>query len=367
MKYFIVDYLGVHCGMHYYNNAFKSILSELIKVDDITILSNYSETERKAFFFNFYKVNKILGVLLLFCNYVRLLCKVNSNKNDCFIYLTYGNSIDIPFIWIISKASKYIIDIHEVIGQDVDANTRLKKGFKKIYSSNIKNVIVHSKRTNDFLDEYDFKGTRLFVPHFKYCFKKDYKINNITRTVENVISDSKINILFFGNINYNKGVDILISSINEMSKEQAEKLNIIIAGKDFDGTIHKVEPTHKEMFNIILKHINDDELVYLYEQVDYVVLPYRKTSQSGILEMSFYFKKPIIASNIPYFNAMLSEFPSFGVLSGIEIQSFAETIRKVVERHNKQIYYTDEEYNKYSQRKEIKTFISSFSAWLDKR
>ena len=56
--------------------------------------------------------------------------------------------------------------------------------------------------------------------------------------------------------------------------------------------------------------------MYLYEHTDYVALPYRKTSQSGILEMAFYFRKPILASDVPYFRRMLTEFPSFGILSG---------------------------------------------------
>ena len=105
--------------------------------------------------------------------------------------------------------------------------------------------------------------------------------------------------------------DILISAVNSLEPELRCKANVIIAGKDFDGTVHRVQPSDKAAFKIVLRHIEDDELVYLYEHTDYVALPYRKTSQSGILEMAFYFRKPILASDVPYFRRMLTEFPSF--------------------------------------------------------
>ena len=101
---------------------------------------------------------------------------------------------------------------------------------------------------------------------------------------------------------------------------------------------------HPQSFQVFLKHINDDELVFLYKNTDYVVLPYRKTSQSGILEMAFYFKKPIIASNIPYFNMMLSKFKSFGMLTDLDIPSFTNTFSKIIQRHTKYTdYYIDTE------------------------
>ncbi|MFR8837563.1 glycosyltransferase [Bacteroides nordii] len=366
---FIVDYLGVHCGMHYYNDAFKGVLSTLSSLsanDKVSILSNYSENGKTSFFFNFYRMNKFIGVILLTCNYIKLYFKVISNKKACFIYLTYGNSIDIPFLWIISRAQKHIIDIHEAIGQDVDTNLRLKRCFKNIYSSKIKSVITHSQRTNNFLDEYNFQGLRLFVPHFKYCFKKTYNKNQVKENIQASIKKDKINILFFGNINHNKGIDILIQAINELSKQETEKLNIIIAGKDFDGTIHKVHPIYSESFHIFLRHINDDELVFLYKNTDYVVLPYRKTSQSGILEMAFYFKKPIIASNIPYFSMMLSKFKSFGILTDLDIPSFTNTFSQIIQTHiNYTNYYIETEYSSYTNRQEIKIFTENFSKWIN--
>ena len=154
MKIYLVDYIGMHCGMHYYNDAFRRVLSA-IPGTDISVLSNYAcEDNGKPFFLHQYRGNKFRKISCLLRNYLTLLYFVLRNRRACFIYLAYGNFIDLPFLYIVSLAKKNIIDIHEAIAQNADDNADLKRRFKKIYSERIKSVIVHSQRTNDLLDEY---------------------------------------------------------------------------------------------------------------------------------------------------------------------------------------------------------------------
>lgn len=361
MQVYIVDYLGVHCGMHYYNDAFKKQL-ESIPDTRVSILSNYSDTEEKPFFLHQYRGSRWRKLFSLVTNYWRLLRFVSHHKRDRVIYLTYGNAIDLPFLWIVSRLPRHVIDIHEAIGQDVDGSVTLKRLFKGVYSSRIRNVILHSRRTGDFLDEFRFEGLRFEVPHFKYCFRQEYDLRKVGDDIRKAVDGSRINILFFGNINYNKGVDVLISSINGLDDRTCEKINVIIAGKDFDGTCYKVAPLEGKPVRMILRHIEDDELIFLYQHIQYLSLPYRKTSQSGVLEMAFYFKKPIIASDIPYFRKVLEEFPSFGILVD---GSYVEGIRKAVEGSGSKAFFVEEEYRRYTHRAEVEEFVRRFSDWLN--
>lgn len=360
---YIVDYIGIHCGMHYYLEAFKIALENIPDVS-IRILSNYSDCNQSAFFLNQYKGNIFVKGLNLLNNLVRLHRFVLRHKKDILIYLSYGNSIDIPFIKIVTKCPNHVIDIHEAIAQDVDANKNLKRKFKSLYSRIIKRVISHSSRTDEFLKEYEFKGRRFFVPHFKYVFKKNYDESLISNEIKKSIERDKINLLFFGNLNESKGVDILIDSINKLPEDIANRLNVIIAGKDFDGSVNRFPIKYEHIVRIFKRHISDDELRFLYQRVDYLTLPYRKTSQSGILEMAFYFKRPILASNIPYFNKTLQEFPSFGILAGGDSQSYANTIKSVISNHKQTCFFTDDDYARYENRKEINLFISVFYNWI---
>lgn len=373
---YLVDYLGIHCGMHYYLEAFKQILSSIADTR-IKILSNFSDDKgSKPFFINQYKGKILSKGTALIRNIGRLKRFVKRHPDDIFIYLTYGNSIDLPFMNIISKAKRHLIDIHEAIAQHVDSNSNLKKRFRKIYSGKIKNVISHSSRTDNFLKEFNFSGKTLKVPHFKYVFPKDYEMASISPELREAVDKNRINILFFGNLNENKGVDILMEAVNRLSEKEAEKINVVIAGKDFDGTVKRVTPLQNRKVKIFARHISDDELRFLYQNVDFLALPYRKTSQSGILEMAFYFKRPIIASDVEYFRHTLSKFPSFGkIAEGIAsaesfntmADAYAKSLSQIISENSgkkKAEYFKPEEYDRYEHRAEISDFVKEFSDFI---
>lgn len=361
---YLVDYIGIHCGMHYYLEAFKRVLSD-IPDTKIVVLSNYPErTGDKPFFVNQYKGSRIKKGLSLLRNLYRLKRFVKKDPYALYIYLTYGNPIDIPYLKIVSSARNHLIDVHEAIAQHIDSNQKLKNTLSGIYRNEIKATISHSSRTDDFMREFGFKGKRFYVPHFKYVYPKDYDLQNIPREIIDSVDKSKINILFFGNINESKGIDILIDAINHLQDNIAEKVNFIIAGKDFDGSIDRIPVATNRNVEIFKRHINDDELRFLYSNTDYIALPYRKTSQSGILETAFYFKKPIIASDVPYFRKTLEEFPSFGVLAGNTVGSYTEGLTSIIEKHSECSYFSDEDYSKYENRKKIEEFKHSISEWI---
>lgn len=363
---YLVDYLGVHCGMHYYLEAFKKILSNIPNVEPV-ILSNYSEKRgAPPFFYNQYNGNLVNKGLSFLRNVWKLKRFIRNNQNGVYIYLTYGNRIDIPFINIVSKAKNYLVDIHEAIAQDVDSDIKLRKKFQMVYKNRVKGVISHSSRTDLFLGEYGFGGISFEVPHFKYVFPKYYTISNIPFEILNAPERDRLNLLFFGNLNESKGVDVLMESINILPMHIADRINLIIAGKDFDGTIDKVQIQDGKHVKIFKRHISDDELRFLYQNVDFIMLPYRKTSQSGILEMAFYFKKPIIASDIPYFRNMLSKFPSFGLIAGNTSRSFSDTIEKVVFFGQNNSYFIQQDWDRYNNRIEINKFVHDFSDWVNK-
>lgn len=363
---YLVDYLGVHCGMHYYLEAFRRALGALNGYD-VKYVSNHSESiSTKPVLLNQYNGNIIKKITFLLINLFRLYRLVKKHKEDIFIYLTYGNAIDLPYMKIVTGAKYHVIDIHEAIAQNVDTDEKLKQKFKKIYSRNVKTVISHSTRTDNFLEEYGFCGKRFAVPHFKYILPKDFNMSNIPNEIKNAPNPDKINLLFFGNLNESKGVDILIDAVNILDNDIADKINVTIAGKDFDGAVDRVKPMPGRNIKIIRRRINDDELKYLYSKTDYLTLPYRKTSQSGILEMAFYFKKPIIASDVPYFRKTLSEFPSFGILAGMGSDNYAKAITQAIANYDSSVYFNDEDYAHYENREEIAIFVKNFKNWLEK-
>lgn len=360
MKIYIVDPIGIHSGMKYYLDSFKDILSRIEDVE-IQVLSNYSDSDHSPFFENFYKEGSLIKLFRLCIGILKLWTHSIIHYKSVFIVLSYGTIIDYLLIRATWSKCK-VIDVHEVIVQGSEQNKTYKYLFSKIFSKQ-KTVIYHSQRAKKMFDELGFKGKSFFVPHFEYSTDAVFDTKLINKKIYNSIKADKINILFFGNITYSKGIDIFINSINTLDEYIQRKLNVIIAGKTLDDSFNQCETT-ADVFCVSIQHLNDDEMKYLYSHTDYVVLPYRQTSQSGILEMAFHYKKPVIASNIPYFNMMLGKYPSFGLLTELDATSLKNTWSIVSNRDLLLDFYKEEDIVRYETRNEDAIFIEQFSAFL---
>lgn len=361
---YIIDYLGIHCGMHYYCEAFRKVLSDVPGIS-VELLSNFpSEPGRMPFFVNQYKGNILQKGISLLRNLRRLRKFVSSHPDGLFVYLTYGNIIDVPFMKIISASPAHLVDIHEVVAQKNDTSRWRRNVISRLYRNSVRAVISHSARTDEILKEFGYEGERLFVPHFKYLFPKSYDVAAVGEDLKGAFDSGRINVLFFGNLNRQKGIDVMLEAMNLLDDDAARSISLLVAGKDNDGAVDTVTVRPGRNVTVVRRHISDNELTFLYSNTDYVALPYRKTSQSGILEMAFYFRRPIIASDLPYFRKALTEFPSFGLLAGNTAESFANALAETARRHRSAAYYNENEYSRYENRAEIKAFTADFATWM---
>lgn len=362
MKYsvIIVDAIGIHSGMKYYLDSFKEVLERIDGVG-VSVFSNYSETNTKPFLPNFYEGNMTGKIFRLMKGILHLWTYSLSHRKSIFIILSYGTPVDALLIHATCAKHK-VIDVHEVIEQGSE-----NKRFHKLLFSNIfvnqKKVIYHSERAKKMLYERGFHGDLFFVPHFEYNTDSDFDKSNINETILESIKKDKVNLLFFGNITYSKGIDLFIKSINELKNEIKDGLNVIIAGKTLDDTFSNCN-TSSSVFSVSIQHLNDDEMKYLYSQTDYVVLPYRQTSQSGVLEMAIHYKKPVIVSDIPYFSMMIDKYPSFGIITELEQHALQSTWSRVVDKENLLSFYKESDLVKYKAREEDAVFVREFSAYL---
>lgn len=343
---YIVDLLGSYCGMHYYDIAFAKILQD--KQYNVHICSNFTN-----FFPFIFKKNKLLAIWTLLICYIKYLTVILSHTKNKIIYLTYGEVYELPFLWASIFSSNIYIDVHEVHALKYKDNSIIANLFHLIYRYCIKKVIYHSDRTKEILKNKKIK--MYYVPHFKYTFKQSCNNQLIAKDIKEITSNNNKKFLFFGNLSTVKGIDIVLNSFEQLSSPHLN-IELIIAGKNvekIDFSKYKTRPN----YHIYDRHINDDELIYLYKISDYILLPYRKSSQSGIFAMSAYFRKPMILSDIPYFKDMLKEFPSFGVLSTLE--QYSTTIQNIIQNPNLQ-FYTIEDCERFEEKDKINTFLDSF-------
>lgn len=151
----------------------------------------------------------------------------------------------------------------------------------------IKNLITCSQdQCNKLKKIYPQKN--IHYAHFPSLINN--KIINGTSKIPE-LNNIKNYILFFGGVDYYKGVDILVNAYKQIQHEIPNQL--IIAGKGL----------HFKGNNIIeINRVLDDcELKDLFTRASIVVYPYRSITMSGVLSIAYYFKKNVIVSDLGFF------------------------------------------------------------------
>ena len=200
------------------------------------------------------------------------------------------------------------------------------------------------------------------MEHITYNFDMKFCESNIDRIISDSIKRNYTNILFFGNIIESKGVIELIRLIENVELSSFG-INIIIAGKDSRNIINNNYFRIHDKCVCITRYINDDEMKFLYTNCDFIILPYKEISQSGVLETAVKFNKPTITSKNNYFTEFFDKYPSFGhCIDTSNTIIFAESILKIC-RTKSNNYFKNEELNLFNKNKNISfdNFISKLT------
>jgi D-inositol-3-phosphate glycosyltransferase len=360
---YIVDYIGVSSGVRYYHSALEEQIEKIGNVN-IIVLSNYAVTENdKSFLPIIFNVGKIRKIWSLLTAYIRISRHVKQHRDAIYMFECYGSMVDIFLMPAILRAKNTILDIHDPIMKGKETDSFILKHLSKNYKR-CSTLVYHSESALNTVKELGFQGEAIYVPHFSYNLSQEYDKNNISEEVRGTVQSGKINVLFFGNINYSKGPDILLQCIKELPKDSEKRLNFIMAGKISDDSIKGYDISIPSL-HTIFRTINDDELKYLYGNADYMVMPYRETYQSGVLEMAFRFSVPVIVSDIPYFKSVIDTYPSFGIITGAEPHLLAETLNSLSDKTAVQ-YYKEEDLENYYNRVEFKLFREQLNKYISK-
>ncbi len=135
----------------------------------------------------------------------------------------------------------------------------------------------------------------LFHPlydHYQAATEKSAARKNL-----NLPQDAKV-ALFFGLIRPYKGLDILLKAINDVD----QNTNLLIAGECY-GSFSKYadiisQSGIESRVFLIKKFVAEDELPDIFGASDFIVLPYLKATQSGVVATSIHYNLPIIASEV---------------------------------------------------------------------
>ena len=137
---------------------------------------------------------------------------------------------------------------------------------------------------------YNIFGEKVSKTEAKEFINKEYNTD---------VRNEKV-ILFFGYIRKYKGLNYLIDAMPEILKKV--NLKLLVVGEFYDDENKYLEQINslnlEESIKVISDFVPDANVRYFFSASDVVVLPYADATQSGIIQIAYYYDKPVIATDV---------------------------------------------------------------------
>lgn len=265
--------------------------------DEIDYKKNISPRVKKHIALK-YPLNKLIRAIHKFFPLGMLLkiieiCRLNKIRDIFFLTGEYG----LTFSFGQFLANQYNVNyvVHDLEPHPTIKETFWDVYFKKMVRKAIKvypTLITCSKSQYKSLLEMFPKKVINYMPFPSLVTEEMKKAVEICPELIGI----KNYILFFGSVGYYKGVDILYNAFLE--SKICKNTTLVIAGGGEQGYEARDDERNVVRIN---RYIRDAEVAGLYSNAKLVVYPYRQATMSGVLTIAHYFKRKVVASNVPFF------------------------------------------------------------------
>jgi len=161
--------------------------------------------------------------------------------------------------------------------------------------------IVQSKQDEEDLLSIKEEAKYIRTVHPTY---NAFKIQNMTkekgRELLSLEKKEKV-LLFFGFVREYKGLKHLLRALPKVSEKYSDIKLLVVGdfGDDKDQYLSLIESLNiNNKLEIFDGYIPDKEVEKFFVASDLVVLPYESATQSGIVQISYGFEKPVIATDV---------------------------------------------------------------------
>lgn len=237
--------------------------------------------------------NKIYNLSSILLS-IKLFLKINKlvNIKDTLIYTYHNDPIFNILLLSFFRKKRVIISLHNFLDH-IDAGL-IEKFLKKMIIKKFVNFHFHSKIQYDLFGN-QYKNKNAF---FTVMPTKDYgEIVKKRKFNENLPKK----FLFFGYIREYKNLELLIKVFNESDINA----KLIIAGYSDKWSRYESLIRDRKKFDYDIRVIGNNEIPYFFSESDFVILPYKDSTQSGPLLIAINYGIPVIASNILAFNGLI--------------------------------------------------------------
>jgi len=318
-KVAIIDPLGAHGSSHHFYLFGQA--DGLLKNDVELSLYTNNETPSPEInglkFFTFYKdIFKSKSIVLSGIRWIigTVFSVFHARFSGISIFhfhIFYTNPLVLfNLLFVKIFFGKIVLTVHDVSSfSDSSTSSIICKLIYKLTDR----IITHNEFSKlEILDLNVSLSSRIsIVPHGNYTpFINIQYDKEKSREQLGISNNSKV-LLFFGMIKKEKGLEILLSALNGVIKENPDVL-LLIAGKPWENDFAAYQKIidQNNLSEYILLHskfIQQEDVEHYYCVSDLVVLPYKKIYQSGVLMMTLSYKRPALVSDLPPFKEIISD------------------------------------------------------------
>lgn len=255
------------------------VWKDSLKYNNVSLFTvttyNHSNLSLALSFFQFWKHNKLIKLINQF--------------NPDAVYLPFGFSWSPVIFPRLKNKYRIIRTLHDPHPHDNYKNFMEAFFYKSIDWANkyVDDVVILNSKDLDYVKS-NICPNAYVIPHASFS----YYTRHITINENNILKGT---IGFFCRIEPYKGLDLLVDAFEQLD---SENIKLIIAGSGLieEELLKKIKSNNR--IELINRYILDDEFSVLLNRVDFVVLPYKRASQSGVIPLAFAYGKPVVATNV---------------------------------------------------------------------
>lgn len=257
-----------------------------------------------------------------------------------------------------------VLTVHNINAAKRDKRDNALNRFTLRYLYNTAHLlIVHTPQSKaELMKEFPVKESKIAI--IKHGMNNRVMQRGISREEARMHfglkSEEKV-VLFFGNIDYYKGLDLLVDSLLLLPVEFRQNLKVLIAGNskypDYTGPVIEKTKSAELKDSVISRigYIPDEEVEYYFTAADCIVLPYRNIYQSGVVFMAYTFGLPLLAADVGNFRNDVPEGKAGYLFESGNTGDLSKTILKYFE--------SDMYHNLDSTRKALKDWAWDNYSW----
>ena len=146
------------------------------------------------------------------------------------------------------------------------------------------------------IEHYGLAHERIeVIPHATY---EHYRNNGVRR----LAPPGTCNLLFFGLVRPGKGLEHLVEAFGRIPSQEIGRYWLTIVGETWEGWELPFEriaaSPYRDRISVVNRYVSDAEVDEFFGGADAVVLPYRQSSQSGVLHIAMAYGLPVVATRV---------------------------------------------------------------------